>query len=203
MEVSRLPRRPGAPGRFFETTGDLPARRSAWETPRLAGDVHLAAFREQLGRVLPTPPVPEWELIATRIAQAAERAARGRQTIDEALGGARRRGGCDPREAPVDRGAARGERQGSERARARGRTGPRIAPGWWFVAPALVLIVVFFVGPVIAAVGLSFTDFDLYALADAGAARWVGLRNYARVLHEPLFWQALATPSTSPSSAVR
>jgi multiple sugar transport system permease protein len=67
----------------------------------------------------------------------------------------------------------------------------RIAPGWWFVAPALVLIVVFFLGPVVAAAGLSFTDFDLYALADWHAARWVGLRNYARVLHEPLFWQAL------------
>jgi multiple sugar transport system permease protein len=66
-----------------------------------------------------------------------------------------------------------------------------IAPGWWFVAPALVLIIVFFLGPVIAAVGLSFTDFDLYALADPNAARWVGFRNYIRVLHEPLFWQAL------------
>jgi multiple sugar transport system permease protein len=73
----------------------------------------------------------------------------------------------------------------------RGARAPRIAPGWWFVAPALTLIVVFFVGPVIAAVGLSFTDFDLYALADPRAARWVGFRNYVRVLHEPLFWQAL------------
>jgi multiple sugar transport system permease protein len=70
-------------------------------------------------------------------------------------------------------------------------SGRRIAPGWWFVAPALVLIVVFFLGPVIAAAGLSLTDFDLYALADWHAARWVGLRNYTRVLHEPLFWQAL------------
>jgi multiple sugar transport system permease protein len=67
----------------------------------------------------------------------------------------------------------------------------RVAAGWWFVAPALGLIVVFFLGPVIAAVGLSFTDFDLYALADWHAARWVGLRNYVRVLHEPLFWLAL------------
>jgi multiple sugar transport system permease protein len=71
------------------------------------------------------------------------------------------------------------------------RRAVRIAPGWWFVAPALVLIVVFFLGPVLAAVGLSFTDFDLYALADPRAARWVGLRNYGRVLSEPLFWQAL------------
>jgi multiple sugar transport system permease protein len=75
--------------------------------------------------------------------------------------------------------------------RAAARRWGRIAPGWWFVLPALTLIVVFFVGPVLAAVGLSFTDFDLYALADSHAARWVGLRNYTRVLHEPLFWQAL------------
>lgn len=67
----------------------------------------------------------------------------------------------------------------------------RVSAGWWFVAPALLLIGVFFLLPVIAAVGLSFTDFDLYALADPGAARWVGLRNYVRVLHEPLFWTAL------------
>jgi multiple sugar transport system substrate-binding protein len=29
--------------------------------------------------------VPEWELIASRVASAAERAARGRQTVDQAL----------------------------------------------------------------------------------------------------------------------
>jgi multiple sugar transport system permease protein len=67
----------------------------------------------------------------------------------------------------------------------------RISAGWWFVAPALLLILVFFVGPVLAAVLLSFTDYDLYALADPHAARWVGFRNFTRVLHEPLFWQAL------------
>ena len=78
---------PARQARFFELTGDLPARRSAWETPALANDVHLAAFREQLGRVLPSPPVPEWELIATRMAAAAERAARGRETVDQALAG--------------------------------------------------------------------------------------------------------------------
>lgn len=76
---------PARQARFYEKTGDLPARRSAWETPALAHDEKLAAFRVQLGRVVPMPAVPEWELIASRVANAAERAARGRQTIDQAL----------------------------------------------------------------------------------------------------------------------
>ena len=62
---------------------------------------------------------------------------------------------------------------------------------WWFVAPALVVIAVFFVLPVLAGLALSFTDFDLYALADVGNLRLVGLRNYLRLLQDPLFWQAL------------
>ena len=78
---------PARQARFYETTGDLPARRSAWQTGALASDPYLAAFRVQLGRVLPTPAVPEWELIASRIAQAGERAARGRQSVDDALHG--------------------------------------------------------------------------------------------------------------------
>jgi multiple sugar transport system permease protein len=67
----------------------------------------------------------------------------------------------------------------------------RSPAAWWFVAPALIVIAVFFVLPVLAGLALSFTDFDLYALADAGNLRLVGLRNYARLLQNPLFWQAL------------
>lgn len=76
---------PARQARFYEKTGDLPARRSAWELPALAHDPKLSAFRVQLGRVVPMPAVPEWELIASRVASAAERAARGRQTVDQAL----------------------------------------------------------------------------------------------------------------------
>jgi multiple sugar transport system permease protein len=58
------------------------------------------------------------------------------------------------------------------------------------VAPALLVIGVFFFLPVLAALALSFTDFDIYALADPGNLRLVGLRNYAQLLQTPLFWQA-------------
>jgi multiple sugar transport system permease protein len=62
---------------------------------------------------------------------------------------------------------------------------------WGFVAPALLVIGVFFLVPVVAALGLSLTDFDIYALADLGNLRFVGLRNYVDLLQTPLFWQAL------------
>ena len=62
---------------------------------------------------------------------------------------------------------------------------------WLFVAPALVLIGVFFVLPVLAGLVLSLTDFDLYAIGDPGIARVVGLRNYHQVLTDAEFWNAL------------
>jgi multiple sugar transport system permease protein len=62
---------------------------------------------------------------------------------------------------------------------------------WLFLAPALLVIGVFFLLPALAALALSLTDFDLYALADLGNLRFVGLRNYADLLAMPLFWQAL------------
>jgi len=65
------------------------------------------------------------------------------------------------------------------------------AIAWGFVAPALLVIGMFFLLPVATAAVLSLTDFDIYALADLRNLRFVGFENYARVLQTPLFWQAL------------
>ena len=62
---------------------------------------------------------------------------------------------------------------------------------WGFVAPALIAIALFFVLPVLAALALSLSDFDLYALADLRNLRFVALDNYVALLKKPLFWQAL------------
>jgi multiple sugar transport system permease protein len=67
----------------------------------------------------------------------------------------------------------------------------RSGAAWWFVAPALLVIGVFFFVPVLAALAMSLTDFDIYALADLGNLRFAGAGNYARLLETPLFWQAL------------
>lgn len=66
-----------------------------------------------------------------------------------------------------------------------------VRAAWFFVAPALILISVFFFLPVLAAFFLSFTDFDLYAVGDLSNARFVGIRSYQQLLENPLFWKAL------------
>ena len=62
---------------------------------------------------------------------------------------------------------------------------------WFFLAPALTLIGVFFFLPVAASLLLSVTDFDLYGVANPGNTRFVGFENYARLLRTPDFWAAL------------
>ncbi|HEX7663752.1 MAG TPA: sugar ABC transporter permease [Polyangiaceae bacterium] len=62
---------------------------------------------------------------------------------------------------------------------------------WLFAAPALVVIGAFFFVPVLAALVLSLTDFDLYSLADLHNLRVVWLGNYIDVLKTPLFWKSL------------
>ena len=45
--------------------------------------------------------------------------------------------------------------------------------------------------PAAASLVLSFTDFDIYALADLSNLRFVGLQNYEQLVANPLFWKAM------------
>lgn len=62
---------------------------------------------------------------------------------------------------------------------------------WLFLAPALILIAVFFFVPVIAGFVISLTDFDVYAIGAPETARFVGVGNYVQTLTSPEFWNAL------------
>jgi multiple sugar transport system substrate-binding protein len=77
--------RPEQQIRFYQLTGDLPARIEAWQDTALTQDLNLQAFGEQLQRVVSTPKIPEWELIAVRLAERAELAIRGGAPADSAL----------------------------------------------------------------------------------------------------------------------
>src|SRR5437763_3411537 len=63
--------------------------------------------------------------------------------------------------------------------------------GLLFIAPAILLLAVFFFAPVIAGFALSLTDFDLYTLGDIHNLRFVALRNYGDLLGSGIFWTAL------------
>ena len=77
--------RPESQRKFFHDSGDLPARREAWDDSTLASNPRALAFRQQFERVAPTPLVPEWELIATRLQVKVEAAIRGAIPGDSAL----------------------------------------------------------------------------------------------------------------------
>src|SRR5437879_12475652 len=92
--------------------------------------------------------------------------------------------GCRRGPRPVTCGQAR-----ETRGRAAGMKSD--LAGWCFAGPALLVIAVFFVVPVAAALALSLTDFDIYAIADLANLRLVWLHNYIQLLKTPLFWTAL------------
>ena len=79
-----------------------------------------------------------------------------------------------------------------------------VRAAWLFLAPGLAIIFLFFLLPIAAALLLSLTDFDLYAVADWRNLRFVGFEQ----LHSPAARSAVlegdrATPSTSCWSAAR
>ena len=66
--------------------------------------------------------------------------------------------------------------------------------GWAFVAPALTLLALFVVAPFVMSLGFSFTNERL--VSRPVPAQWVGLRNDARLVGDPDFWQALRNTAT-------
>jgi multiple sugar transport system permease protein len=68
---------------------------------------------------------------------------------------------------------------------------PEARAGVLFVLPALTLITIFYILPVIAGFVLSLTDFDIYSLGSATNTRIVGAGNYRELLRNPVFWQSI------------
>ena len=56
-----------------------------------------------------------------------------------------------------------------------------------FLTPALLVIAVFVLYPIVAVVYYSFTDYNIVT-----PPVWIGLRNYQQLLQDPIFWQALS-----------
>lgn len=57
--------------------------------------------------------------------------------------------------------------------------------GYFFILPAVLGVIFFTLGPMLASLYYSLTSYDLVHL------KWVGLANYQFLLSDPLFWQSL------------
>ncbi len=55
-----------------------------------------------------------------------------------------------------------------------------------FLAPALLVIAIFVLYPIVAVVYYSFTDYSIVT-----PPVWIGLKNFQRLFQDPIFWQAL------------
>ncbi|HEY1604913.1 MAG TPA: sugar ABC transporter permease [Allosphingosinicella sp.] len=64
--------------------------------------------------------------------------------------------------------------------------GARRFEGYAYIGPFLALYVFLLIYPLFLGIGISFNNADPF-----GGRRWVGLDNYARLLADPVFWQAV------------
>ncbi len=55
-----------------------------------------------------------------------------------------------------------------------------------FMLPVILGLLLFYLGPMIASLYFSFTNYDLLSPAE-----WVGLQNYRNLLHDDIFWKSL------------
>jgi multiple sugar transport system permease protein len=57
----------------------------------------------------------------------------------------------------------------------------------YLLGPALVLMAMFLIGPLLAVLGLSFTDYQL----GAKSFNWIGVENFIELYHDKNFWRSL------------
>lgn len=62
---------------------------------------------------------------------------------------------------------------------------------YMFIAPAVVLLVVFSIVPIIIALVISFTDMDIVGLADYSNIHGVGWANYLNLFKDPVFLKSI------------
>jgi multiple sugar transport system permease protein len=55
-----------------------------------------------------------------------------------------------------------------------------------FILPWILGFIIFTVGPMLASLYFSFTEYDIVS-----APKWIGLRNYINLTNDPLFWHSL------------
>jgi ABC-type sugar transport system permease subunit/ABC-type glycerol-3-phosphate transport system substrate-binding protein len=204
---------------WFRITTDLPSARAAWEDPLLKSQPMIRVFGEQMYDTASPPTIAEWEQIARATEDAMEkivlnpaddRRMRERLLLLEAdIQRIRLQNRPEPgswtrvtRLTAVIGGLAglllflRWRRRHREAA---GRPGAeplglalrRAVPGYLFVLPSVLLLLVFLFVPLAVSFLMSLTDLNVFSINQWNRINFVGLENYLKTVQDPLFWKSL------------
>lgn len=77
------------------------------------------------------------------------------------------------------------------------RRSREILEGWLFISPWIVGFLVFTAGPIIATIVFGFCEYRMLT-----PPQWVGIRNYVRLIHDPLFLQSLKVTATYAAMSI-
>ncbi|MCB2156606.1 extracellular solute-binding protein [bacterium] len=192
---------------WYKITGDLPAAKVAWDAPEFAQSPTWSVFRRQLGDARATPPLETWEAMAEVIKNEMENMILGDVSpettatrIEEGMKGILSRRRVGPGNVQDWMGTVIGggilvllilvgmiawklrhEKNVLQRCRI-----PAV-----FLIPVLLHFTLFILLPITASLLLSFTNYDIYAIADWHRTSIVGFENYIRLLQDPLFWRSV------------
>ena len=70
--------------------------------------------------------------------------------------------------------------------------GVRLQPAWFFIAPSVLIILVFIAYPITQSLWYSLFNWQIGATNQ----EWVGVGNYVKLFHDELFWNALRVTAT-------
>ena len=59
------------------------------------------------------------------------------------------------------------------------------------MSPAIFLFGLFLLGPIVGALVLSFTNFNVYSVRNWFRTSFIGVANYLELFADPLFWTSL------------
>ncbi|MFH0948640.1 MAG: extracellular solute-binding protein [Elusimicrobiota bacterium] len=207
--------RPENQVKWYKLTADLPSTRAAWNDPFFDDKPMVKVFGQQLEDTASPPSIPEWEQIAHVIGQKVECITWGSEDDDKML------------KEMIQEINSILERKHSKsynstlffgifsavvivciilfllwkKGTSNGAKKLSYAP-YLFVFPAVTVLLVFLVIPIISSFLLSLSNCDIYSITDWRKITFVGLTNYISLFKDDVFWKSLGNTAVFVGAGV-
>ncbi len=210
--------RPDIQAIWYEKTKDLPSVKATWELDVLRSNAKMAVFGEQLKDTVTPPPIPEWEHIGDIISKNMESFVYKKIDSDKFIKETSEEITTliqykRPEQSkwfklgvlgflvvlvvtafilyvklgPKDVGLPREINNVKDFLK---EVFLFPAP-YFFILPSVVLFMIFLFSPIFLSFIMSMTNWDITCLNNTSNISFIGISNYIKLFHDPLFWKAL------------